>query len=142
MFGLLYARQRIRYAAIEKAHVAELVQETLDLIQERDEAMRAEQADPVIVPTQLRDDILRHELSPAVRQRVWQKVEQVVEGNANVRTNMHDINGEDMRVWRWVGTGTPSRSRSRSRSRNGSRRVSWAEKTASGSLLKDHDDDD
>jgi len=38
-------------------------------------------------------------------------VERIVEGNANVRANFEEVNGEDIRVWRWIGTSTPLKRR-------------------------------
>ena len=36
---------------------------------------------------------------------MWAPVERVVEGNANVRTNLEEVEGGDeQRVWRWVGS--------------------------------------
>lgn len=54
---------------------------------------------------QLRDVILQDEHSIPVRRRLWDQVEGVVEGNANVRVNMEEVEGGDeLRVWRWVGS--------------------------------------
>jgi hypothetical protein len=53
---------------------------------------------------QLRDLILQDQHSISERRKLWGKVERVVEGNANVRTNLEEVHGGDeMRVWRWVG---------------------------------------
>ncbi|PVU93173.1 hypothetical protein BB561_003417 [Smittium simulii] len=37
------------------------------------------------------------------RQRIWQKVVQIVEKNTNVRTKSTIIRGQPMRTWEWVG---------------------------------------
>lgn len=60
--------------------------------------------------------MLRSEHSPAARQRLWEKVARVVEGNANVRTRQARSRGEWLRVWEWVGVsaGTPGISRRQS----------------------------
>lgn len=72
--------------------------------QERLHYLDPVQAPQVTIPVaHLRDDILASELSPASRQRLWSKVEKIVEGNANVRAGEDEVNGEVWRVWQWVG---------------------------------------
>lgn len=73
----------------------------------------AHHTDPITAPQpylsslQLRDLILQDEHSVSTRQRVWDQVERVVEGNANVRANLEEVHGGDeLRVWRWVGGGS------------------------------------
>jgi hypothetical protein len=92
---------------IENKRVSELVQIALDTLHNQEQAYHT---DPVTVPQpylsslQLRDLILRDEHSISIRRRLWEKVEKVVEGNANVRANLEEVHGGDeMRVWRWVG---------------------------------------
>jgi Man1-Src1p-C-terminal domain len=52
----------------------------------------------------LRDDVLRDEFSLERRERVWKKVQEVVECNANVRASVREGgNGEVGRVWEWIG---------------------------------------
>ena len=92
---------------VETHRIAELVQTALDTLRAREmqhhtDPVRAPQ--PYLAPTHLRDLILRDEHSPRVRKRVWDKVESIVEGNANVRANVEELNGDETRVWRWVGT--------------------------------------
>jgi hypothetical protein len=88
--------------------VAELVQIALDTLRNQE---LAHHTDPVTAPQpylsslQLRDLILQDEHSILVRRRVWDQVERVVEGNANVRANLEEVQGGDeLRVWRWVGS--------------------------------------
>lgn len=54
---------------------------------------------------QLRDDVLRSELSGGERERAWRRVKDVVEGNANVRVGVREDprSGEVVRVWEWIG---------------------------------------
>ncbi|KAG1827337.1 Man1-Src1p-C-terminal domain-containing protein [Suillus subaureus] len=97
---------------IEGRRVAELVQIALDTLRNQE---LAHHTDPVTAPQpylsslQLRDLILQDEHSISVRSRLWDQVERVVEGNANVRANLEEVQGGDeLRVWRWVGsTGGP-----------------------------------
>jgi hypothetical protein len=97
---------------IEGRRVAELVQIALDTLRNQE---LAHHTDPVTAPQpylsslQLRDLILQDEHAVSVRRRLWDGVERVVEGNANVRANLEEVQGGDeLRVWRWVGsTGGP-----------------------------------
>ncbi|KAK7054928.1 inner nuclear membrane protein enriched at telomere/subtelomere region [Paramarasmius palmivorus] len=99
--------RRVKQKA-ERVRVAGLVQVALETLRHQE---MAHHIDPVSVPQpylsslQLRDLVLQEEHSVPARARLWDKVEKVVEGNANVRTNMEEVSGGDeMRVWRWVGT--------------------------------------
>lgn len=105
----LYLLRRSRaQRQIEAKRVAELVRITLDTLRNQE---LAHHADPVTAPqaylssVQLRDLILQGEHSISARRRLWDQVEHVVEGNANVRANLEEVQGGDeLRVWRWVGT--------------------------------------
>ncbi|KAH9828024.1 Inner nuclear membrane protein SRC1 [Teratosphaeria destructans] len=69
---------------------------------------------------QLRDDVLRAELSAGRRARLWERVRAKVEANSNVRSLVREGKSGDVgRVWEWVGAvgGTPER---------GGRRVGFA----------------
>lgn len=73
---------------------------------------------------QLRDDVLRAEHSVSKREKLWQKVRNIVEMNANVRSSQRESrSGEISRVWEWIGhvDGAPDRDRRR----KSSGRVSW-----------------
>lgn len=104
---LLFRRRRAQ-AEVENARVAALVQIALDLLRNQE---LAHHTDPISAPqpflssVQLRDLVLQEEHSVSVRKRLWGRVERVVEGNANVRTNLEEVEGGDeQRVWRWVGS--------------------------------------
>lgn len=99
----------------ESKRIAGLVQVALDTLRNQE---LAHYTDPVNAPEpylssiQLRDLVLQDEHSVSARRNLWGKVERVVESNTNVRANLEEIEGGDeMRVWRWVGsTGrTPGR---------------------------------
>ncbi|KAI0321639.1 Man1-Src1p-C-terminal domain-containing protein [Amylostereum chailletii] len=101
---------RIRRAErkVEGKRVAELVQIALDTLRNQE---LAHHTDPITAPQpylsslQLRDLILQDEHSVGRRRRLWDQVERVVEGNANVRANLEEVQGGDeLRVWRWVGS--------------------------------------
>ena len=54
---------------------------------------------------QMRDDVLREEFSPQRRDRLWKKVQAIVENNANVRANVREGRlGEIGRTWEWIGS--------------------------------------
>jgi Man1-Src1p-C-terminal domain len=92
---------------VEGHRVAALVQTALDTLRAREMHHHTDPVQtpqPYFSPIHLRDLILRDEHSPSVRKRVWDKVESIVEGNANVRANVEELNGDETRVWRWVGT--------------------------------------
>ncbi|KAG6911498.1 hypothetical protein DXG01_014572 [Tephrocybe rancida] len=108
ILSLLYGRVRNSQKRVENKRVANLVQIALNTLRHQE---LAHHTDPVTVPQpylsslQLRDSILQDEHSVASRRRLWDQVERVVEGNANVRANLQEIQGGDeMRVWRWVGS--------------------------------------
>ena len=108
IIGLGFASSARRASrAIENRRVAELVQIALDTLRNQE---LAHHTDPISAPQpylsslQLRDLILQEEHSISSRGRLWDKVERVVEGNANVRANLEEVHGGDeLRVWRWVG---------------------------------------
>jgi hypothetical protein len=102
---VLKARRASR--SVESKRVGELVQIALDTLRNQE---LAHHTDPITAPhpylssLQLRDLILQDEHSVSSRRRLWDQVERVVEGNANVRTNLEEVHGGDeLRVWRWVG---------------------------------------
>ncbi|KAH6918620.1 Man1-Src1p-C-terminal domain-containing protein [Coprinopsis sp. MPI-PUGE-AT-0042] len=104
----ILARLRIAQKKAEARRVGELVQIALDTLRNQE---LAHHTDPVTTPhpylssIQLRDVILQNEHSIPTRRRLWDQVEHIVEGNANVRANLEEIEGGDeLRVWRWVGS--------------------------------------
>ncbi|KAG5654525.1 hypothetical protein H0H81_001166 [Sphagnurus paluster] len=106
--SVLFGRARAAQKRLQNKRVADLVQIALDTLRNQE---LAHHIDPVTAPQpylsslQLRDLILQDEHSVASRSRLWDQVERVVEGNANVRANLQEIHGGDeMRVWRWVGS--------------------------------------
>lgn len=108
---LLAVIERARRAQrrAEAKRVAELVQTALNSLRNQE---IAHHTDPITAPQpflsslQLRDLVLQDEHSIPVRKRLWDQVEHVVEENANVRVNLREVQGGDeMRVWRWVGSG-------------------------------------
>ena len=117
LFGL-YGKAQLAARREEKQRVAELVQIALEEL--RNQEMR-HHTDPVTTPhsylssVQLRDLILQDEHNPHRRRRLWDPVERIIEGNANVRVSLEELRGgEEGRVWTWVGNSglaSPSKKR-------------------------------
>ncbi|KAI8356429.1 Man1-Src1p-C-terminal domain-containing protein [Mortierella sp. GBAus27b] len=59
--------------------------------------------DPFLPQLHLRDALLPDIHSNVRRQEIWEKVEQIVDRNANVRVSSQEVRGEPYRVWEWVG---------------------------------------
>lgn len=104
----LYLRAQSAVRSAEARRVSELVQIALDELRNQE---LAHHTDPVTAPQpylsslQLRDLILQDEHSVPKRSRLWDRVERIVESNANVRANLEELRGGDeARVWRWVGS--------------------------------------
>lgn len=59
--------------------------------------------EPFLPQLHLRDALLADVHSSVRRQEIWDKVQAVVERNANVRASSQEVRGELYRVWEWVG---------------------------------------
>jgi hypothetical protein len=59
---------------------------------------------PTLASAQLRDLILLYDHLPVNRQKLWKKVEKIVEGNSNEQTKVSEIRGKSIKVWEWIGT--------------------------------------
>ncbi|KAG0152092.1 hypothetical protein CROQUDRAFT_70914 [Cronartium quercuum f. sp. fusiforme G11] len=135
--GWIYLKLKLHRISEEKKKVKELVEITLTKL--RDESW-VHHTNPTLKPNafiasaHLRDLILSYEHSPIARQKLWKKVETIIEGNSNIRTKLSEQRGENIKVWEWIGsytgdlnlnsspTGrytTPNRSDSRSQLWNG-----------------------
>jgi len=115
LLGILTLLATISYNRRQRAKKREDAKALGPLVKTTLEALRnqelAHHVDPVSTPKsslssiQLRDLVLQDVHSIKTRERVWRQVERVVEGNANVRTNLEEVEGGDeQRVWRWVGS--------------------------------------
>ncbi|KZT59778.1 hypothetical protein CALCODRAFT_554068, partial [Calocera cornea HHB12733] len=56
-----------------------------------------------LLSSQLRDSILSYEPNLKRRKEIWERVEKIVEMNANVRVGEEEVGGEVGRGWRWIG---------------------------------------
>jgi hypothetical protein len=104
LYSLFLLTQRRK----ENRRMADLVQVALDTLRIQEFAHYS--SDPLTAPkpylssVQLRDLVLQNETSVNTRRRLWERVERVVESNANVRINLEEIeSGDETKVWRWVG---------------------------------------
>jgi Man1-Src1p-C-terminal domain len=92
----------------EGRRIAGLVQIALDTLRNQEFAHYTDPLNapqPYLSSIQLRDLVLQGETSVNTRRRLWERVERIVESNANVRANLEEIEGGDeTRVWRWVGS--------------------------------------
>lgn len=107
MLSIMAFRHRQAQKAAQKERIASLVQIALDVLKNQELVHRR---DPINAPyaylssLQLRDLILQDEHSVKIRQKLWERVEHVVEGNTNVHTSLEEVeSGDELRVWRWVG---------------------------------------
>lgn len=114
----MYGKAQLATRREEKQRVAELVQIALEEL--RNQEMQ-HFTDPVTTPhpylssVQLRDLILQDEHNSQRRRRLWDPVERIIEGNANIRVSLEELRGgEEGRVWTWVGSSglaSPSKKR-------------------------------
>jgi hypothetical protein len=104
--GLAYGRNQIVTYRANTARIPGLVATTLDRLTTQ-AALNADGrvSEAYISVGQLRDDVLRSLFSAGERERVWQNVRKIVEGNSNVRaaTREGGKTGEWSRVWEWIG---------------------------------------
>ncbi|KAL9031550.1 MAG: hypothetical protein Q9196_000445 [Gyalolechia fulgens] len=105
-YAAFYARNRIIAARNDTARVPALVSTTLDRLATQAALYnRGDTPESWISIGQLRDDILRDEFSAKRREKLWRRVRDVVEMNANVRASERELRAGDLsRVWEWIGS--------------------------------------
>ena len=107
LFGVavLYIRSLILMSRSDTARVPSLVAITLDRLATQGALhARGDAAESWVSVGQLRDDLLRDEVSDQRRESMWKKVRAVVERNANVRASVREGRGGDVsRAWEWIG---------------------------------------
>lgn len=102
----LLGRRRMSQNRLEGARISGLVQTALEQLRQQETAHYTDPVShrqPYLSPLHLRDLILRDEHSVAARKRLWDRVERIVENNANVRVNNEEMQGDEVKVWRWIG---------------------------------------
>jgi hypothetical protein len=86
------------------AQIPALVSKTLDRLATQAALAADGRGEPYVGVGQLRDDVLRNVFSARERERVWQGVRRIVEGNSNVRAATREGgSGEWGRSWEWIG---------------------------------------
>ena len=88
------------------AQIPGLVERALDRLATQAALKEDGRMSEAFIPVRgLRDDILRHVFSARERERVWENVKKIVEGNSNVRAGDRESErtGELSRVWEWTG---------------------------------------
>lgn len=60
---------------------------------------------PFIPPAQLRDLVIPPTGSSTYRTRLWNKVNDLIEANANVAIREREVRGELWKTWEWQGVG-------------------------------------
>jgi len=118
----MWLRSTILNHKQEKYRAEELVQVVLKRLQDQvsfsscargqaDNKETLHYADPVttpnpfIPPAQLRDLVLPPSGSKTSRNRLWQKVNDLVEANSNVAVREREVRGELWNTWEWQGVG-------------------------------------
>jgi len=102
-----YGRYRITSGQTTEKRAKQLASQALEKLSQQ-ASLHAQEPDiyreNYISVAQLRDDVLRDEFSASRRKKLWEKVQQKVEGNANVRPMVREGRSGDVgRVWEWVG---------------------------------------
>ncbi|KAH9813175.1 Man1-Src1p-C-terminal domain-containing protein [Melampsora americana] len=107
--GWIYLKVKLVRISEEKEKVKELVEITLTKLREESWVHHTNPSlkpNAYIASAHLRDSILSYEHSPIQRQKLWIKVEKIIEGNSNVRTKVTESRGESFKVWEWIGSYT------------------------------------
>ncbi|KAL1762240.1 Man1-Src1p-C-terminal domain-containing protein [Schizophyllum commune] len=103
-----YQLRSWRAQKIDTERARDLALEVLETLQNQ---VRTHYSDPVRAPeryvgsARMRDLLLQREWNNSYRNKIWKRVEKLVEGNENVRANLaEEGGGDEMRVWQWVGS--------------------------------------
>ncbi|ORX33516.1 Man1-Src1p-C-terminal domain-domain-containing protein [Kockovaella imperatae] len=107
-----YLRSTLRHRRAEKYQAEELVQVVLKRLQDQESLHYTDPVttpNPFIPPTQLRDLVLPPKGSSNSRTRLWQRVQDLVEANANVSVREQEVKGEIWKTWEWAGVGEQRR---------------------------------
>ncbi|ORY20212.1 Man1-Src1p-C-terminal domain-domain-containing protein [Naematelia encephala] len=105
---IAYLHSTIKHRKAEKYKAEELVQVVLKRLQDQETLHYADPVTtphPFVPPAQLRDVVLPHSGSTNSKTRLWQRVVDLVEANANVATREQEVHGEVWKTWQWQGVG-------------------------------------
>lgn len=104
--GGFYGRQKFISYNTAKSQTPSLVALALDRLATQAAMKEDNRVDEAFISVgQLRDDVLRNVIDRTERERVWNRVKNIVESNSNVRaaTREGGKTGEWSRVWEWIG---------------------------------------
>ncbi|WVF70184.1 hypothetical protein IAT40_004972 [Kwoniella sp. CBS 6097] len=116
--AILYLQSEAKRRRQEKYRAEELCQVALKRLQDQEQLHYTDPVttpSPFIPPDQLRDLVMPPKGSTASRSRLWAKVQDMVEANANVAVREREVKGEMWKTWEWAGAGA------------GDRHVTWEE---------------
>ncbi|KAL1411856.1 inner nuclear membrane protein enriched at telomere/subtelomere region [Vanrija albida] len=106
LLGIAYVARSIETRREETERVRELVGTVLQRLQDQE---YQHYVDPVVTPQpylpsqQLRDVVLPASVGSATRQRLWDRVTDNVEKNANIQVREREVNGDVWKTWEWTG---------------------------------------
>jgi hypothetical protein len=105
MLFLAYIYNYLNTLRNDSARVPALVSMVLDRLATQAALHEQELAPESFISLgQLRDDVLRDEFSATRRDRIWKKVQAIVERNANIRASVREgRSGDISRQWEWIG---------------------------------------
>ncbi|OWZ78131.1 hypothetical protein C365_02922 [Cryptococcus neoformans Bt85] len=108
LLAIVYIRSEVNRREQEKYRAEELVQVALKRLQDQEQLHYIDPVtnpQPFIPRDQLRDLVMPHTGSTASRMRLWARVLDMVERNANVAVRDQELKGEIWKTWEWAGVG-------------------------------------
>nr|XP_018265885.1 uncharacterized protein I303_02261 [Kwoniella dejecticola CBS 10117]OBR88043.1 hypothetical protein I303_02261 [Kwoniella dejecticola CBS 10117] len=108
---IMALQSEVKKRRAEKYRAEELAQVALKRLQDQEQSHYVDPSltpNPFIAPDQLRDLVMPPKGSTASRSRLWSKVQDLVEHNANIAVREREVKGEMWKTWEWTGTGSVS----------------------------------
>ncbi|ODN96537.1 hypothetical protein L198_04252 [Cryptococcus wingfieldii CBS 7118] len=107
---IAYIRSEVSRRKEDKYRAASLASVALRRIQDQEQLHYTDPAstpNPFIPRDQLRDLVMPHKGATlgGSKARMWEKVVELVEGNANVTVREQEVKGEIWKTWEWSGVG-------------------------------------
>ncbi|WWC67546.1 uncharacterized protein I206_101455 [Kwoniella pini CBS 10737] len=105
---IMALQSEVKKRRAEKYRAEELAQVALKRLQDQEQSHYVDPSltpNPFIPPDQLRDLVMPPKGSTASRSRLWAKVQDLVEHNANIAVREREVKGELWKTWEWTGTG-------------------------------------
>ncbi|WVW78875.1 hypothetical protein I302_100838 [Kwoniella bestiolae CBS 10118] len=104
--AIMYLQSEVKRRKAEKYRAEELAQVALKRLQDQEQSHYVDPSltpHPFIPPDQLRDLVMPPKGSTASRSRLWARVQELVEANANVAVREKEVKGEMWKTWEWAG---------------------------------------